>query len=237
MRRLESFRAAAKYGSRDTRAFASDAPERSSTGKSRDAFGSGGLARSRPDAGRNAPSAKSLGYEVSRIEAPRVRLRIREVSRVESQWRTSGLSAPIHFAASPTVPALRSSKARRARLSASILAAGSGFVNAPPPEITIARVKSPEKTGLPIRAITSRPAPDVPTRVTDAALPPNFAMFFFTQRRAFRASRRAKFPEFSSFVPWRSAGSDTKPKSPGRVRATTTTAFNAAESDAPSIDA
>ena len=80
MRRLESFRAAAKYGSRDTRAFASDAPERSSTGKSRDAFGSGGPARSRPDAGRNAPSAKSLGYEVSRIEAPRVRLRIREVS-------------------------------------------------------------------------------------------------------------------------------------------------------------
>lgn len=54
--------------------------------------------------GQERPSAKSLGYEVSRIEAPRVRLRIREVSRVESQWRTSGYPPQ---STSPRVPRCR----------------------------------------------------------------------------------------------------------------------------------
>ena len=115
-------------------------------------------------AGRRAEAYIGIPYAktpvgAKRWKAPRVRLRIREVSRVESQWRTSGLSAPIHFAASPTVPALRSSKARRARLSASILAAGSGFVNAPPPEITIARHKVPESAEFHPRGASITDAP------------------------------------------------------------------------------
>ena len=55
-----------RYGSRDTRAFASDAPERQHR-KSRDAFDpEAGTVEARR--GQERPVTKSLGYEVSRIE-------------------------------------------------------------------------------------------------------------------------------------------------------------------------
>lgn len=184
----------------------------------------------RPDAGRNAPSGKDEPAFSVTIEAPRVRFRI-EVSKSrkprEFHVRPNPLRRESH-GASLIIPA-----SETARLSASILA-DRVFVNAKRPRKSrsCARVKRPENTD-PHQAITSARA-DVPTRVTDAALPPNLRSFSPRGVGSFSGTRRAEVPEFefrSGRMP-----EATQLKSSRVWGDDDSRAFIAAESDALPID-